>query len=105
MKTHELKKAIEAKVEEIKTLKKKLRQDHRQYTYSEVSGMMESLHERRREIRAMYLIYGWFRGKRISQIEKNPVPWYLISYYTVTKILDDDKEKVKLFKEWMVSTT
>ena len=32
MKTHELKKAIEAKVEEIKTLKKKLRQDHRQYT-------------------------------------------------------------------------
>ena len=100
MNTNELKAAIEAKVIKIKEVKSELRKDHRDVPNS--SSLMYELWGHKAQIRAMYLVYGWFRGKPYSVIEQNSEVHYGILYY-VKKLLDND-DHYKLFLNWLEST-
>jgi hypothetical protein len=100
MKIYELKEKIAEVNVDIKALKKELRQPHDEVQNS--SSKMYKLYDLKCKVRAMYLIYGWFRGKRLDQIEKYPLENYYVTYH-VKKLLADD-DKFKLFNEWIKST-
>lgn len=102
MNTQELKRAIEAKVIEIKEAKKVLRQSHDNLTYTEQSNAMYGLWKLKAEIRAMYLVYGWFRARPYRAIETPKSDPHQVSYF-VKKLLDND-DHYKLYLEWLKST-
>ena len=100
MNTQELKAAIAVKVIEIKKLKKLLTEDHSKIGYNKASSAMSNLHDHKQEVRAMYLIYGWFREKRYDEIEQSKeIPWTV--FYYAKKLLGDH---YPLFSEWLKLT-
>jgi hypothetical protein len=102
MNAHEIKTAIAEKVIEIKAQKAVLRQPHSTLNYGG-SIEMYKLHVARREIRAMYLVYGWFRGLRADQIEVKP-PRSVQCRYDMKKVLVDEDYQT-LFEEWLLNTS
>lgn len=87
---------------EIKEIKGELRKDHS--TFNSCAAM-EKLHNRKGTIRAYYLLYGFFRGKALYEIERKtrqerPTWWFAA---IVKQHLDEDG--LDLFRKWMKETT
>lgn len=104
MNKYELKDRIKQTELEIKELKRKLRIPHSTYGLHSASIMMSNLHMRKCEVRTMYALYGFFRGKKLSDFDKTAT-MALFSYQELKLVLNADNEKMDLFKTWVKETT
>lgn len=98
MNKYELKEKIAEKVIKIKENKKLLRQNHQELGIHKVASAMEVLDiQLKPSVRAMYLIYGWFRGKTLKQVDTGEIPYSVI--FKAKKLLD--KEAHEHFDKWL----
>lgn len=99
MNKYELKEKIAEKVIEIKKIKKELRKNHREIGVGYAGGLMGRLdYGLKNEVRAMYLVYGWFRGRTRKQVDlATEIPFIVI--HKAKKLLNEDAHEH--FNKWL----
>lgn len=99
MNKYELKEKIAETVIEIKKIKKELRKNHEEIGIGYAAGLMERLdYGLKNEVRAMYLVYGWFRGRTRKQVDSaTEIPFIVI--HKAKKLLNEDASP--LFLKWL----
>lgn len=105
---NQIKMEIKLISDEIKALKKKLRRPNgASLTINEMSRSMADLHYSKLEVRGLYAIYAWLRGKRFDSVEKFPKSSEAFSaayYVKSNKVFNQNEEAYKVFKQWTRDT-